>query len=335
MAVPQSPPPRAKVAVITRTRHRERLLRRALLSVAHQTHCDYVHIVVNDGGDPQAVEEALGVLPPDRSGRVHVLHNEKCRGMESAANAGIAACESEFIVIHDDDDSWHRRFMEKAINAIGNNKGVVTHSYVVLEEMRPDGIHILSRKRHCPRQITLFKMAMENFQFPNLSFLYRRDAYHAVGAYDEALSVMGDWDFNMRFLSKFDIELVPELLANYHKRVGGETADSNSVDYAQADLWRIRSMLANRLLRDDLKDGRLGLGLLVNLGLEIKELQDRLALLHFFNPAMMKMLETLRRLFRSSAERRALRELGEQWQDCLACRPQRTNSSNIDANIPE
>lgn len=329
--------PNASVAIITRTKNRGRLLRRALHSVANQTRGDYVHIVVNDGGDRREVAEAVDVLPLESASRVHVLHNAECQGMEAAANAGIAACGSEFIVIHDDDDSWHPRFLEKTIGALtttsrsGSCQGVVTHSYVIRETIRPAGVYALSRKLHSPRQITLFKMAMESFQFPNLSFLYRRAALETIGGYNETLPVMGDWDFNMRFLSRYDIELVAEPLANYHHRVGSHDSYSNSVNSAQTELWRIRSMLANRLLRTDLEQGRIGLGLLVNMGLEIKEIQDRLALMQFANPGLIAVLDFLRRLFRSAAERRALRDLNRQWQDYLIDKPSPPGSTSNSA----
>ena len=54
-----SPGEGARVAVITRTMDRPMFLERALASVAKQTFRDYVHVVVNDGGDNDAVKSAI------------------------------------------------------------------------------------------------------------------------------------------------------------------------------------------------------------------------------------------------------------------------------------
>ena len=51
--------PQAAVAIITRTKDRPLLLRRAVESVLGQTHADWVHVIVNDGGDPAAVEQVV------------------------------------------------------------------------------------------------------------------------------------------------------------------------------------------------------------------------------------------------------------------------------------
>ena len=64
----------------------------------------------------------------------------------------------------------------------------------------------------------LSHIAIRN-QFPPISFLFSRDIYNEVGGFNEDMPVLGDWDFNLRFLMKADIGLVPEHLANHHIRV--------------------------------------------------------------------------------------------------------------------
>lgn len=300
--------PRASVAVITRTRNRRVLLRRTLLSVASQTYRDYVHVVVNDGGNRDDVEQALRILTDEERARVIVLHKDERGGMEAASNFGIAACESEFIVMHDDDDSWNPEFLQKSIAAIGPSNGVITHSYVVDEQIDGETITTLSKRVHAPRQVTLFKMAMESFQFPNNCFLYRRSAYEAIGGYDEKLPVMGDWDFNLRFLSRFDVELLPEPLANYHHRREKTGVYGNSVWATEDQIWRYRSILANAMLRRDLESGRVGLGLVVCLGLELREIQERLLAFHVANPFLIRMMAFFRKFGAPFREQKPLNE---------------------------
>jgi hypothetical protein len=39
-------------------------------------------------------------------------------GMEEASNMGLAATQSEFFAIHDDDDSWRSTFLDVALEGI-------------------------------------------------------------------------------------------------------------------------------------------------------------------------------------------------------------------------
>ena len=56
-----------KVAVITRTKNRNILLPRAINSVLSQTSPEWVHVIINDGGD---TEELESTILPFRENRV-------------------------------------------------------------------------------------------------------------------------------------------------------------------------------------------------------------------------------------------------------------------------
>src|SRR5579884_96060 len=106
----------AKVAVVTRTKNRPLLLKRCIESVLNQTYKDWFHIIVNDGGDVTTVEGVVAAYLDRYNGRVRVLHNETSVGMQNASNQGIRATESEYIGIHDDDDTWHGMFLEECVD---------------------------------------------------------------------------------------------------------------------------------------------------------------------------------------------------------------------------
>lgn len=79
------------------------------------------------------------------------------------------------------------------------------------------------------------------------------------------LPVLGDWNFLMRFLQRFDIGVVPERLANYHHRVPSDkSAYSNSIHAGAARHRHYWAMLRNEMLRADLEQGKIGVGHLVN-----------------------------------------------------------------------
>ena len=114
-----------------------------------------------------------------------------------------------------------------------------------------------------PGSSNLYEMCSENYATP-IAFLYRREAYDALGGYDESLETVADWDFAIRFLSRYEIEFLEssEALAFYHHRPEAVGVDTNSV-YTDGHR-RAENLIANRYLRDDISSGRPGLGLVMN-----------------------------------------------------------------------
>ncbi len=246
-----------KVAIITRTKNRPLLLRRAAESVSHQTYPDFVWVVVNDGGDEAVVSQILETCAVDRR-RMLLVSNNKSLGMEAASNAGIDACNSELIVIHDDDDSWAPQFLEKAVSFLKNQQGkryggVITQSLYVSEEVRGSAVieHGRWPYKEWVRNVQIAEMACGNF-FPPIAFVFRRTIYDKIGGYNESLPVLGDWFFNMEFLLNADIGVLPEPLAFYHHRDRGDSRSglySNSVIGAVSKHEEFAAIARNEFLR--------------------------------------------------------------------------------------
>jgi len=258
------------VAVITRTKNRELLLTRAMESVQAQVFKDYVWVVVNDGGRKEGVESIVGRAKA-KGVDAMIIHNGCSKGMEAASNIGIRACKSKYIVIHDDDDSWEKNFLEKTVKFLESEDGslfggVVTHSMQVEEVLEGDSCRIVNKRpfNSWLKTIYVFDMARSN-AFPPISFLFKREIYDTVGGYDESLPVLGDWDFNLRFLLQADIAIIPELLSNYHHRVNTPPADYCNTVIHGVDKHALYDMvIRNRNIRNCIKDGSYSLGQLVN-----------------------------------------------------------------------
>lgn len=283
-----SSPPRARTAVITRTRSRPLLLERAVSSVLGQTDGDFVHVIVNDGGDPQELRRVLDPHAERYAGRLLVIDNAESLGMEAASNVGIRASDSELVVIHDDDDSWHPDFLARttawlaAHRSLANVRGCVTRAMEVTEQIVESRVVESARTRmsYDARDLTLWRMCAGNF-FAPICFIYAREALDAVGLYREDLPVQGDWEFNLRFMKQFDLGFVDEPLANYHVRSarsqsGG--AYGNSIGMPEKHQFYNR-LLRNEFLRLDIAAGRFGIGYMVHVNpiqLRIDRMSQRL-----------------------------------------------------------
>lgn len=244
-----------RVAVVTRTKDRPLLLARAARSVAAQTYRNLVWVVVNDGGDPDTARDVIKAVAIDPA-RVHFCSFDESQGMEAASNAGIEACASDLVVIHDDDDSWEASFLTAGVAFLEQHDplygGVVSHSTYISEEIAAGSVRECARKpfNGWLMSIHLAEMAVANL-FPPIAFLYRRGLWETLGGYDESLPVLGDWDFNLRFLLQADIGVLPQPLANYHHRVGGGPggAYANSDVAARNPHIAYNAILRNRYIR--------------------------------------------------------------------------------------
>ncbi|WP_051285083.1 glycosyltransferase [Nisaea denitrificans] len=256
--VTRSPrPDEPSVAIITRTKDRPILLERAARSVAGQTYRNIRWVVVNDGGDPKPVGDVLerSLVDP---GRIVFRSHPESLGMEAASNAGIRTSISDLIVIHDDDDSWEPDFLEQSVNFLNRHQGlydgVVCHSTHVEEIISGNTVLECGHRpfNNWLHNVQTAEMAAGNV-FPPISFLFRRALWERLDGFDETLPVLGDWDFNLRFLMEADIGVLPLPLANYHHRSDeGEDTDGS---YANSDSGRenphvaFNAILRNRYLR--------------------------------------------------------------------------------------
>ena len=100
------------VSIITRTKDRAVLLRRALSDCVKQTYDNFELIIVNDGGASSPVDALLEEFSSKLAGRARVIHNQVSQGMERASNQGIEASSGKYICIHDDDDTWAPSFLQ-------------------------------------------------------------------------------------------------------------------------------------------------------------------------------------------------------------------------------
>lgn len=213
----------ARVAVVMRTKDRPVLVRRALRDVLAQSFTDWRLVVVNDGGDRGALEAVLAEVDAAGDDRIQVLHNETSIGMEAAANLGVAATESDYLVIHDDDDTWAPAFLARTVahlDAYADDIAVAVRTEIVLERLDGTGVVEIGREPFWAdlSAITLVGLLRINRAVP-ISLLYRRSAHQLVGPFRADLAAVGDWEFNLRLVRAGHVAFLgEEPLAFWHQR---------------------------------------------------------------------------------------------------------------------
>ncbi|MCZ2403922.1 glycosyltransferase family 2 protein [Paenarthrobacter sp. Z7-10] len=253
----------ARVAVVVRTKNRSVLLARALADIFDQTFADLTVVVVNDGGDPAPVDAIAGAYAHLPAGRLMVIHHLHSAGMEAASNAGIRASQSDYIVIHDDDDRWHPDFLLNTVQHLDAHpgvRGVTVRTEIVFEDIIAGEILQTGTQPWCSEltSITLADMMTSNRMVP-ISFLYRRAVHEEVGYYNEDLDAVGDWEFSLRFLSYNSIDLLSEEpLAYWCQRPSLDGDLGNSVIAAADDHQKFDRYVRDHHLRHEIRQGGLG-----------------------------------------------------------------------------
>jgi glycosyltransferase involved in cell wall biosynthesis len=271
------------VGIITRTKNRPVLLRRAIESVVQQTYRSWVMVIVNDGGDPADIANLIERYQPAARGRITAIHNPVSLGMEGASKVGLQSVDTDLLILHDDDDSWAPEFLNITVHELmaiqrrfPKTQGVTTYSHQVLESVRGNLIETESIAPYndsiVPGFLSLDRMLAGNL-IPPISFLFSRKAFLELDSCYEKIPYLGDWDFLIRFLSRFDIYVLPRLLAFYHWRIGvGQDANSNTVT-AEVDRHLFyRQYLLNEWLRCDFQSGKFGIGAYANLRVQVEKI---------------------------------------------------------------
>lgn len=244
-----------RVAIVVRTQNRPGMLERALRSISQQQFTGWEAVVVNDGGDAEAVDAAIAKLPEVVRQRVQVRHSASPRGRWVSANAGVLASRAPYLVLHDDDDTWHPEFLQRAVDyleAHPERDGVVSRIEIVWEERAGHDLVEVSREMFQDHLAapTLSDTLLFNRYVP-IGFLYRRSLHEALGLYDERLPVIGDWAFNLKVLARGPLEYLDEHpFAFWHQRVDATGAEGNSVIAAGRQHQTYDALVRDTALRE-------------------------------------------------------------------------------------
>ncbi|TQK18994.1 glycosyl transferase family 2 [Microbacterium sp. SLBN-154] len=266
---------RDRVSIVIRTKDRPQLLRRTLDDVLAQTSSDWHVVIVNDGGAPAPVDALVAEREERFDGRLEVLHVEGGTGsMEAAANLGAQRSRGEFVIVHDDDDTWAPDFLEIMVGALDADPEAVAgaaRTEIVFERLDGDRVTELGRTPFVPpgEIVTMYDLLQTNRVVP-IALLVRRSVYDEIGWYDPALKAVGDWEFNLRLVRHGRVLFVgEEPIAFWHQRPHATGAHSNSVFGESLDHMQFDRMVRDRALQDYIE--RNGIGGLLYLSKYIEE----------------------------------------------------------------
>jgi glycosyltransferase involved in cell wall biosynthesis len=202
------------VSVIMPTRGRPDLVRESIAAVVAQTYPGEIEcLVVHDQEPP---DQGLNGLGTSRH-RVEAMINTHSPGLAGARNSGLDVARGEFVATCDDDDVWHLAKLARQVERLCGEPGLmVVGSGIRLRLPRGKILDWPGRAESISHQDLLRNRVKE---LHSSTLVLRREAFDAVGAYDEELprGYAEDYDWVLRAARAGPIGVVTEPLADIRK----------------------------------------------------------------------------------------------------------------------
>jgi GT2 family glycosyltransferase len=218
------------------------LLEEMLPSLARQTRQPTEIVVVDNGSRDDSVAYLRASWP-----QVRVVRLPANRGVTAALNACLAACDTEFVALFNNDMELAPDCLAELAAELESHPRVGSVTPKMLDFVDRDVIDgagdMLSwrgggrRRGHGQRDVGQFDRAEEVFGPCGGAAMYRRDALEAVGDFDEAYFAYYediDWSFRAQ-LAGFRCRYVPRAVL-YHR--GSATLGRGMNDFNAYHLWR-------------------------------------------------------------------------------------------------
>ena len=218
------------VDIIIPSYNRKQLLKRAVSSIYSQSYTNWSLFIVDDGSTDGTSEEDYGE-------KSQVFKLDQNKGVSYARNYGIKQGQAKWIAFLDSDDEWKEDKLEKQINYALKN---LTCSLIHCNEIWIKNGKLLEQKaKHKKQAGRIFIPCVDLCCISPSSVLIKREVFNTIGFFKEDFPVCEDYDFWLRYTSKYSVGFLDEpLLVKY-----GGHLDQLSQKYFAMDYWRVKALL--------------------------------------------------------------------------------------------
>lgn len=257
------------VSVIIPVYNRAQTVLDAIRSVLEQTFRDFELLIIDDASTDD-IEGSLASVGDDRVRLVRLKEN---RGAAGARNAGIRESKGLYVAFLDSDDQWLPEKLERQLQfmrAPATASRASCTGFALLTPRHPEG-----EVRIDEDAATDVGLSLGCRVSPGSTLVYERSLFEEIGALDETMRRLEDWDWLLRYTKRAKLTIVPEVLARIDAQSHQGLLYEDVANAAQhmkqlhfTDVWfpdlsraRFLSALQTECAWTAYRNGRYGLGL--------------------------------------------------------------------------
>ena len=203
-------------------------LESSIQSIQAQTYPNFELIVVDDGSSDNSKDILLGMSDADE--RILVF-SQKNKGAGPARNRGLEEAKGEYVAFLDSDDYWSDTFLINMLD--GLVAGNAELAYCGWQNIGLSGIG--RGEPFIPpdySKTNKVESLLGGCRWPIHGALTKKSAIDAVGRFDESLTSCMDYDLWLKIATRFEIILVPAVMA-FYRHHGGVQITKNKVRLAK------------------------------------------------------------------------------------------------------
>lgn len=195
------------ISVVIPAYNRSSTIGISIRSVLAQTFQDFEIIVVDDGSS----DNTRDVIQSIADKRIQLICHDHNLGAAVARNTGMRVAKGEYIAWLDSDDEWLPEKLDIQLQALGvlNSGGRACYTAYELIENGKSRFYI-------PEHTDYKKLFLACDQAPGSSLLFERSLLQEIGYLDTSLRRYEDWDWLLRYCSKYRLVAVDQPLTRVH-----------------------------------------------------------------------------------------------------------------------
>jgi glycosyltransferase involved in cell wall biosynthesis len=193
----------------------------SIASILKQTLSDFEFVILNDAST-DGTQKILREWEK-RDSRIRVIESNRNLGLSGSANLAVCTSRAPIVARMDADDVSHPRRLERQFNVMQGDTGIVAIGTLC------DGIDAEDRTTR-PRDRWRIIRRSNYIPFPHGSAMFRRDAFDAIGGYDEELVYGEDQNFFLRMTALGRVVTLPDVLYHFRYHTDNTTVRSSAGD---------------------------------------------------------------------------------------------------------
>ncbi len=200
-----------KVSVIVPTHYRDNLLKRALKSIASQTLKPVEVFVVDDTGRKE-VREIVKHFSKNSKITYIYLKRDLEGSSPASINLAFKKVTSEYVSILDDDDSWHKTYLNECYKLANKSSSdlIISPFFEVTGDKKKKIGKIV------PDDFVLNDWLLFNPGLLCSNMFFKTTSFRKIGGFDGDLSVSGDRDVMIRSMEMgYRYKVLKKPLVNY------------------------------------------------------------------------------------------------------------------------